>query len=258
MKTEAKTETKTEAMNSNPSKLSARTLLTAALLLLVAAHVAPAQETFKVQNALRGYELTVHLSSCGDEEGTCGGPALIRIFRKGAAAPLQSLSLPRVEIYKDTVEHNDETGAKPRGLYAEEYSFVGDDFNFDGLEDFAVCNGREGGYGGPSYNVFLFDRRSGKFVESRALSRLTEGAYLGLFFVDAKRKRLTAHSKSGCCYHETDYFVVAGNRPVLVEKVVEDATDAGGAGRGFVTVTTRRKVKGRWVVTRKREKLPQQ
>ena len=258
MKTGAKTEAKTEAMNSTPSKLSARTLLTAALLLLVAAHVAPAQETFKVRNALRGYELTVHLSNCGDEDGRCSGPALIRIFRKGGAAPFQSLSLPRVEIYRDTVEHSDETGAKPRGLYAEEYSFVGGDFNFDGLEDFAVCNGREGGYGGPSYNVFLFDRRSGKFVESRALSRLTEGVYLGLFFPDAKKRRLTAYSKSGCCYHETDSFAVAGNRPVLVEKVIEDATGAGGAGEGFVTVTTKRKVRGRWVVTRKKERLPQQ
>jgi hypothetical protein len=254
--TEAKTEAKTEAMNFNPAKPSARTLLATALLLLLAARVSSGQETFKVQHAVRGYELTVHLSSCGDEEDKCSGPALVRIFRKGAAAPFQSLSLPSVEIYKETVEHNDEANPNPRGLYAEEYSFVGNDFNFDGLEDFAVCNGREGGYGGPSYNVFLFDKPSGRFVENRRLSRLTEGVYLGLFFPDAKKKRLTAYSKSGCCYHETDVFAVVGNRPVLVEKVVEDATSWGGAEEGFVLVTTKRKVKGRWVVTRKKEKLP--
>ncbi len=242
-------------MSLNPTKAPAPTLLTAALLLLLAARVSPAQETFRVRNALRGYELTLHLSACGDEEDKCSGPALVRIFRKGEAAPFQSLSLPSVEVYKETVEHNDRTSPDPRGLYAEEYSVVGDDFNFDGLEDFAVCNGREGGYGGPSYNVFLFDRRAGRFVESRPLSRLTEGPYLGLFFPDAKRKRLTAYSKSGCCYHETDVFAVAGNRPVLVEKIVEDATGAGGAGEGFVKVTTRRRVRGRWVETTKREKL---
>jgi hypothetical protein len=210
-----------------------------------------------VRKALRGYEMTVHLSSCGDEEHRCSGPALIRIFRKGEAAPFQSLSLPSVDVYRETVEHNDESGPNPRGLYEEEYSFVGNDFNFDGLEDFAVCNGREGGYGGPSYNVFLFDKKAGKFVESRALSRLTEDGYLGLFFPEPKRRRLRAHSKSGCCYHETDFFAVVNNRPVLVEKIIEDATPWGGAEEGFVLVTTKRKVKGRWVVTKKKEKLPQ-
>ena len=244
-------------MNFYPARLSARTFFKAALLLLLAAHVSSAQETLKVRKALRGYEMTVRLSSCGDDEDKCSGPALIRIFRKGEAAAFQSLRLPSVEIYRETVEHNDETSPNRRGLYAEEYSFVGDDFNFDGLEDFAVCNGREGGYGGPSYNVFLFDRKSGRFVESRALSRLTEGGYLGLFFPEPKKRRLRAHSKSGCCYHETDYFAVVGNRPVLVEKVIEDATSWGGAPEGFVLVTTKKRVKGRWVVTRKKEKLPQ-
>jgi hypothetical protein len=244
-------------MNFNTAKPRAMMLLTAALLLLLAARVSSGQETLKVQKALHGYDLTVNLSSCGDEEDKCSGPARIRIFRKGAAAPFQSLSLPSVEIYRETVEHNDETNSNPRGLYAEEYSFVGNDFNFDGLEDFAVCNGRDGGYGGPSYNVFLFDRKSGRFVENRRLSRLTEGVYLGLFFPDAKKKQLTAYSKSGCCYHETYVFAVVNNRPVLVEKVVEDATPWGGAPEGFVLVTTKRKVKGRWVVTKKKEKLPQ-
>ena len=244
-------------MNSTCAKLSARALLTAAALLLLAARASSGQETFKVQNALRGYDLTVNVTDCGDEEHKCSGPALVRIFRKGSAAPLQSLSLPSVEIYRDTVAHNPETSPEPRRMYEEEYSFVGDDFNFDGLEDLAVCNGRMGGYGGPSYTVFLFDRRRGRFAENRALSRLTEGVYLGLFFPDPKRKRLAAFSKSGCCYHETERYSVVNNRPVLVEKVTEDATDAGGAGRGFVTVTTRKRVGRRWVVTRKRRKLEQ-
>lgn len=245
-------------MNFIPTNPRARTLLSASLLLLLlAARAASAQETFKVRSALRGYDLTVNLSSCGDEEDKCSGPAVVRIFRKGEAAPFQSLSLPSVEIYRGTVEHNDQTSRNRRGLYAEEYSFVGGDFNFDGLEDFAVCNGREGGYGGPSYNVFLFDRRSARFVESRRLSGLTEAPYLGLFFPDARRKRLTAHSKSGCCYHETEVYALVNNRPVLVEKIVEDATPWGGAPEGFVLVTTKRKAGRRWVSTTKKEKLRQ-
>ena len=245
-------------MNFNPAKPRVRTLLAAALLLALAPRASSAQETFKVRSALRGYDLTVSLSSCGDEKHACSGPALVRIYRKGAAAPLQSLSLPSVEVYRDTVEHNDGASPKPRRLYAEEYSFIGDDFNFDGAEDLAVCNGREGGYGGPSYDVFLFDKRSRRFVKSRALSGLTEAPYLGLFFPDAKKRRLTAYSKSGCCYHETEVYAVVSNRPVLSEKVVEDATPWGGAPEGFVLVTTKRRVRGRWVVSTKKEKLRQQ
>ena len=240
-------------MRFNPARLSARTLLAAAALLLAAAGVSRAQESFKVRNALRGYELAVNLSTCGDEEDRCSGPALVRIFRMGAAAPFQSLSLPSVEIYRDTVEHDDRDGSHPRGLYAGENSFVGGDFNFDGLEDFAVCNGREGGYGGPSYDVFLFDRKSRRFVGNRRLSRLTEGPYLGLFLLDAKKRRLTAQSKSGCCYHETEVYAVVNNRPVLVEKVVEDAMSR--AAQGFVLVTTKRRFRGRWVVSTKKERL---
>jgi hypothetical protein len=48
---------------------------------------------------------------------------------------------------------------------------------------------------------------------------------------------------------------VVNNRPVLVEEVIEDATLESGAGEGRVLVTTRRRVRGRWVVTRKRERL---
>ena len=242
-------------MNSAAVKLSARTLLFASLLLLLAARASSAQETFKVRGALRGYDLTVSLRSCGGERHACAGPARVEIFRKGAATPFQVLSLPNAEVYRDTVEHNDEAGPKPRGVYAEEYSFVGGDFNFDRAEDLAVCNGREGGYGGPSYTVFLFDRGSRRFVESPRLSALTEGPYLGLFFPDPKKRRLTALSKSGCCYHETAVYSVVNDRPVLVEKVVEDATHVSGAGEGFVLVTTRKRVGRRWVVSRKRRRL---
>ncbi|HEX8559585.1 MAG TPA: hypothetical protein VF668_15890 [Pyrinomonadaceae bacterium] len=250
-------------MNTTRTRPAARALLKAAALtttvmtLLLGARAASGQETFDVRGALRAYDLKVTMGDCGDEpEVKCSGPARVRVFKKGArpSPPLQTLDLPNVEVYRDTAEYNPATSPGRRALYAEEYSFVGEDFNFDGLEDLAVCNGRNGGYGGPSYTVFLFDRRSGRFAESRALSRLNEGEYLGLFSRDPKRKRLTTLSKSGCCYHETEVYSVVNNRPVLVEEVIEDAT---GAGEGSVLVTTRRKVKGRWVVNRRREKVRQ-
>ena len=241
----------------------AANVLACVLAALACAGAARAAETIKIQNVSTKYDLEVRVDACGgagqdNDANRCSGPASVRVFRKGSKSPLQTLRLPNVELYKDTAAFSPETASKPRGLYAEEYSFVFDDFDFDGDEDLAVCNGRDAGYGGPSYTVFIFDARAERFVENRSLSRLASGEYLGLFFADPKKKTLTAYSKSGCCYHETSVFGVVRGRPVLVEKVIEDATAEGGAPEGFVLVTTRRKVGARWVVTKKTRKIEQE
>lgn len=235
-------------------------LLSAAFVSLAAAGRARAEETLRVENVSTKYELEVSVAGCGgasraDDDNNCDGPARVSLYRKGSKTPFQVLRLSNLELYKDTAAYSPETSAKPRGLYAEEYTFVFEDFDFDGEEDFAVCNGRNGGYGGPSYNVYLFDQRSKRFVENRRLSRLTEGGYLGLFFPDPKKKRLTVYSKSGCCYHETEVYSVVRGRPVLVEKVIEEATGVGDGDDLLVTTTTKKRIGGRWVVKTKREKV---
>lgn len=222
------------------------------LLSIPATHAASAQEVFRVGHASKKYDLLIRFAECsapeqeGDSE-TCSGAARVSLYRKGVKSPFQTLSLPSVEIYRVAPADNPEPGAKPRGGDAEVNGVVFDDFNFDGAEDLAVCNGRGGGYGGPSYDVFIFDRRSQRFVENRRLSRLTEG-YLGLFDPDPKRKLLVAYSKSGCCYHQTEKYKMVNNRPVLVEKITEQASGREGGGFDVVT-TTRRLVNGRWVKT---------
>lgn len=236
-------------------------LLAGLLLVLAAGQAARAQEQVKSGEASKKYDVTVRPGECGaskrggEDAGEDSVPARVQIFRKGAKSPFQVLCMPSVWVNSEQFAYSPETAARQRVLYDDEFSVVFDDFNFDGLEDLAVCNGRNGGYGGPSYTVFLFARRAGRFVESPALSRLNEGVYLGLFFPDAKAKTLTALSKSGCCYHETEVYKVVGDRPVLVEKVIEDATLGSGAPEGYLLVTTRKRVGSRWVVTKKREKL---
>jgi hypothetical protein len=223
-----------------------RSLLLGVLVLLLAAQVLSAQETFKIQNASREYDVLVQVASCGGAEqnndpNNCSGAARVSLYRKGAKSPFQVLRLPNVEIYKDTIAYNPKINEKPRGLYEEEYSFVFQDFDFDGRDDLAICNGRNGGYGGPSYNVYLFNNRLRQFVENRRLSKLTEDKYLGLFLIEPKKRRLLAFSKSGCCYHETEVYKVLNGRPILVEKEIEDATGE------TVVVTTRKLIKGKWV-----------
>jgi hypothetical protein len=237
-------------------------LLFLIVLLFCAEQASFAKENLKIESASREYDLVVQIEECGGEKqdhnpNTCNGVASVSIYRKGARSPFQVLNLPNVEIYKDTAAYNPKMNPKLRAPYEEEYSFVFEDFNFDGIEDLAVCNGRNGGYGGPSYNVYLFNKQTNKFSENKRLSRLTEGGYLGLFLVDTKKRELITLSKSGCCYHETEKYKVANNKPVLVEKIIEQAS--GGDTTGYdVVITTRRLINGKWVKRVRKEKIKEE
>jgi len=214
-----------------------------------------AQETFKINSSSAVYDIVIDIDRCDEEQkrfNLCIGPGRVSIYRKGSAVPFQILSLKNLEVNKDQLAYNPEIDKNIRKLYDDEYSLIFGDFNFDANEDLAVCNGRNGGYGGPSYNVYLYNAKSKKFIENVRLSKLTEG-YLGLFFVDSKKRQLLAYSKSGCCYHETEVYKVIHNKPVLAEKIIEEAS--GDDATGYVVkVTTRKLLNGKWVkrVTRKR------
>lgn len=69
-------------------------------------------------------------------------------------------------------------------------------FNFKGSEDLAICNGHEGPYGGPPYDMYVFHKTKNKFVSSEDLSALTY-ENLDMFEVDSKRKRMITHAKEG-------------------------------------------------------------
>src|ERR1051325_10970450 len=137
-------------MNLGREKRRACLVFACLLASVASARAASGAETLKIQNVSKVYDLEVRVASCGGAEqdgdsNRCSGPARVSLFRKGSKSPFQVLRLPNVGLYRDTAAFSPETSEKPRGLYAEEYSFVFDDFNFDGREDLAVCNGRDGG-----------------------------------------------------------------------------------------------------------------
>lgn len=101
------------------------------------------------------------------------------------------------------------------------HTFVLSDVNGDALDDLMVWSGRDGAYGGPSFDVYLFDAAGPGFRLSQPWSELTVG-YLGLFGVQDGKIRTT--SKSGCCIHVYETYLVENNLPKLIERVTEDAT----------------------------------
>ncbi len=222
-----------------------RSLLVVAFLCLCATP-AFGQHLVTLDSVSKNFTFTIDLSAPPDQtdpnNGFEGVPGKVLISRKGEAKPFQVLNLKSIQINATQLAYNPTIDTTERVLYDTEYSVVVEDFNFDGKEDLAICNGRHGGYGAPSYNVFLFNEKAGRFIRNLGLSRLTTNVYLGLFFPDSKTRRLAAYSKSGCCYHETEYYRVVNDRPVMVEKLIVDSisTDR--------TVTTHlKKVRGRWV-----------
>ena len=120
------------------------------------------------------------------------------------------------------------------------------DFNFDGDQDFAIQTGNNGSYGGPSYDVFLQDRRSGLFLHAPALSALTVTG-LGFFEVDPSARELVEYTKDGCCYHEETHYSVRSNMPTPKRRHVEDAT--GERLRSFTEVYAN----GKWMRTKSQQ-----
>ncbi len=106
----------------------------------------------------------------------------------------------------------------PVGCFEDKWTLEKGDFDFDGFEDFAVPVDTTGPYGSGTYDVFLYDPKEEEYVEAGELSELTR-SHMGMFGVDAKRKRLTAFSKSGCCIHWESEFAVKERAPVLLHTV---------------------------------------
>ena len=148
-----------------------------------------------------------------------------------------------------------ETGGKPLVndtlLYDEQSVIDVDDYNFDGMEDVAICTGGNGSYGMPSYNVYLSSRAAGKFVYNAALSKL--GSHLGMFTVDKKNKTIETFDKDGCCWHITERYKVINDRPVKVFEEVEDATADPNGKR--IKVTTKTLVSSKWKTSVRYEKI---
>ncbi|MBX7174117.1 MAG: hypothetical protein K1X72_24305 [Pyrinomonadaceae bacterium] len=195
-----------------------------------------AQKTFELKDASKYFDIKIKVAKC--EDGFCSGKATFSFLKKGGTTPYQVINLPDTQIQLD---ENGNAQANISMLYDNQSAVNIDDFNFDGMEDVAVCDGANGSYGGPSYQVYLSSKSAGKFVFSQAFTDL--GSHLGMFEVDKEKKVLRIFDKSGCCWHVTEEYSVVNNRPVKVFVEEEDATIP---DETKVKITTKTLVKGKW------------
>jgi hypothetical protein len=84
----------------------------------------------------------------------------------------------------------------------------------------SILGHNSGPYGAPTYVILLFRPATLHYAEAPALSALTRET-MGLFSVDAKRKRLIATSKSGGCIHYQSELAVSGDVPTTLSSEVQ-------------------------------------
>ncbi|MNK53503.1 hypothetical protein D3C87_724620 [compost metagenome] len=214
-------------------------------LLILISGICAAQNKFEVMNGSKRYSAAISVDNCN--AGNCEGKAVIKLVDKNSNRFFQTLTSDDLYFFLDEKQ-------KPTvnviQLYGEQSPLIFDDFNFDGTEDLAVRNGNNSGYGGPSYDVYVYNSTKKQFVLSSQLTNLVS-ENLGMFVTDHKRKRLITYSKSGCCWHMTTEYEVVPNKGLRkVYELEEDAMNS-----EFVTVTTRNFINNKWQTKTKNYKL---
>ncbi|MDY4367505.1 lysozyme inhibitor LprI family protein [Pectobacterium brasiliense] len=178
---------------------------------------------------------------------TCEGPGTLDIFKKGSGGLFQRITMENMFI---ELNKKGETTVNLVEVYGENNSgLVIDDANFDHHADIILRNGNNGAYGGPSYDVYLFDVEKQQFTLNAPLTELAS-SNLGLFEIDDKRKTITTSTKSGCCWHQSSTYQIANNKPVLIAETTEEYSEE----KKAMVATTRELVGGKWNVEEKIEK----
>ena len=189
--------------------------LTFLFLLLFALGSSHAQVTFRVDSFSADYYGIVEIKDTSEtfSPGTITiyqsktNKALIRLKSDELAASLQNghvlankLSLP----------------------YGEQSMIIYDDFNFDGKKDFAVEDGQNSCYHGPSFRIYLASAKD--FVFDSAFTRLAQ-EYCGMFQYNVDTKTINTMTKSGCCWHEFSEFIIANSKPKAISIITSDQSN---------------------------------
>ena len=196
-----------------------------------------AQNQFELKDASKNYDVKINVENCDKEE--CQGKATIELLDKKTSKKFQTLISDNLNFY---LNEDQKPTVNIIQLYNEQSPLIFDDFNFDGTEDIAIRNGNESGYGGPSYDVYVFNITKKQFVPSEELTALAHDN-LGMFNTDSERKRLITYSKSGCCWHITTEYSVLPQRGLFKVYELEEAATGGEK----VIVTKSEFINDKWI-----------
>ncbi len=194
-------------------------------LILFAVNFVFGQKTFEVQNFSADYYGKVYVAQPSETFSS----GWIAILDKKTNKELIKVNSEQLAIEVE----NEKVKANVKELpYGEQSVIIHDDFNFDGIKDFAIEDGQNSCYGGPSFQIYLGSQVKSKFVLNPYFTKLAQ-EYCGMFEVDSKAKKLSTMTKSGCCWHQFSEYIVVNNKPKAIKIVEDDAMNF-----PFSTVTT--------------------
>lgn len=180
------------------------------------------------------------------------GPVMLRVTSRDDAAFVQELHFDQICMARDANGAPLLNNARP---YDDQGMLQIGDFDFDGALDLAVQDGRDSCYDGPSYHVFLFDRKRQRFTSNEAFTSLAR-EWCGFFDVDPVKQELRTSMKSGCCWHSFVRWKVVKGVPQRVYRLTVQYTAGPGDDEVTVVESEERFERGRWVerVSQKVEK----
>lgn len=205
-----------------------------------------------IHTASKQWDFVLSVSGCnqGNSYPTCEGPGMLDIFTKGSGKLVQHLPAKNIFIELDS---KGKATTNLVEMYGDNNSgLVVDDINFDSTDDIALRTGNEGAYGGPSYEIWLYQPTLKTFEKNDELTSLGS-ENLGLFLIDPQSRTLTTSTKSGCCWHQSSVWGIHDDQPVLIEEVTRGA--GSGENANTMMVTTRKLVNGQWQTTEEKEEL---
>jgi hypothetical protein len=186
--------------------------LTATIMCFACVHVGFSQIVFIVDNFSPKYYGKISI----DDTAEVFSKGSIAIYEKKTNK--QIIQVPSEELA--LFLHNGNAVANIQSLpYGEQSVIMYDDFNFDNKKDFAIEDGQNSCYHGPSFKIYL--ATDSGFVYNEDFTRLAQ-EYCGMFAVDNDKKKIYTMTKSGCCWHEFSEFIVKNNKPKAVKIVTEE------------------------------------
>jgi hypothetical protein len=184
------------------------------ILFFALTHLAFAQTVFTVDGFAKDYYAKVEISDTSE----VFSKGWIAIYNRGANKQI-------IKVISDELAlslHDGKAVANIKSLpYGEQSLIMYDDFNFDSKKDFAIEDGQNSCYHGPSFKIYLATDKGFSFNE--AFTRLAQ-EYCGMFQVDHSEKKISTMTKSGCCWHEFSEFIVENNKPKAI-KIITDEQD---------------------------------
>lgn len=205
--------------------------ITLAAIIFGLSVVALAQAEVRITTLSSKYDVVTKQSNCNHDWRGSMCDEKIELFRKKASRPFQTTSM--------------------RG--SDEPPIFGD-FNFDGHEDMAICDGKNGGYVTNSYSGYLYSPTLAKFVFDPSFTALSQGPAMGFFDIDRRNKTLTTATRMGFGHFTQRKYVVYRGKPRLIYERIFDGSSAEGI---WAVITTRKLIRGKWRTWQKREKIPQ-